>query len=381
MRVAFVLSALQAGGTERVINLISTAAVEEGWDVTIISFDRPGDPIFHSYDPRVTFLRLGIPGGLRFAGRRIAALRRAFRDGGYDRIVSFLTKVNALTLAAALGSRRHITVCERNNPLAQPMHPLWKAALSLLYARADTIVLQTRRSMICLPKRHRSRAIVIPNPVKLGPQAAQPGRSRQIVAVGRLTEQKGFDLLISAFATIADTAPGWTLVIWGEGPARAVLEQQIVSAGLADRIFLPGLSAKPGSWTEAAEIFVLSSRYEGFPNALLEAMAAGLPTIAFDCEFGPAELIEDGRTGVLVRNGAVDALGCVLFALIGDRDRRRMLGQAARVAAARLADDQITRRWLKLIHSGAETAPIAGRSSPDGSSEPIPQGVNRSVHY
>lgn len=349
MRIAFVLSALQAGGAERVVNLISSAAIEAGWDVTIISFDRPGDPVFHDYDSAIALERLGIPAGVRFTGRRILALRRTLRRGRFDRVVSFLTKINVLTLAASLGLRLPVLVSERNNPSAQPMHPLWKIALTLLYPRADGIVMQTRRSVACLPKRQRPRAYIIPNPVKLPPRQACPGNSRQIVAVGRLTEQKGFDLLIAAFAKVADVEPEWNLVIWGEGPARPALEQQIAAAGLNRRILLPGQSEEPGGWTEGAAIFVLASRYEGFPNALLEAMAAGLPVIAFDCEFGPAELIDHGHSGLLVSNGAVEELQASLLALMNDENQRRVLGRAANVSVAQFADKHVAESWLRQI--------------------------------
>jgi glycosyltransferase involved in cell wall biosynthesis len=357
MRIAFVLSALQAGGAERVINLLSTAAVSAGWHVTIISFDRPEDPIFHVYDPRVLFIRLGIPAGVLGVPRRVAALRRVLRDNRFDRVVSFLTKINVITLVASLGLTLHVTVSERNNPASQPMNALWRMALAHLYARADMIVMQTVRSIACLPKRHRSRALVIPNPVELPPGKTRRQGPQVVVGVGRLTEQKGFDLLIAAFAKAASDIPGWKLVIWGEGPARSSLERQIADLALDHHVTLPGLTATPGSWAEQAEIFVLSSRYEGFPNAMLEAMAAGLAIVAFDCEFGPAELIEHSHTGLLVPNGAVDALSRSLAVLMRDRSRRQRLGRGARHAAARLSSDHVSRIWLNHLqptHHGVD---------------------------
>jgi glycosyltransferase involved in cell wall biosynthesis len=360
MRIAIVLSALQAGGAERVINLLSTAAVLAGWHVTIISFDRAGDPIFHQYDRRVEFVRLGIPAGARFVPRRVIALRRTLRSGNFDRIVSFLAKINVVTLAAVLGLRSDVTVSERNNPRLQPMHPLWRMALALLYARADTIVMQTSSSVACLPKRYRSRALIIPNPVELPPRKPHVRGLRQLVAVGRLTEQKGFDLLIAAFAKIVPEHPEWKLTIWGDGPARSSLERQVAELELGHCICLPGLSARPGGWSEHAEIFALSSRYEGFPNALLEAMATGLAVVAFDCDFGPAELIEHERTGLLIPNGATDALCQSLASLMLDEQQRRRLGRAARSAAARFAGDRVTGIWLAHLSSSPHDVEASG---------------------
>lgn len=377
MRLAFVLSALQAGGAERVVDLISKAAVARGWQVTIITFDRPCERVFHDYDPRVALLRLGIPAGVRGTAHRILALRQAFRAGQFDRVVSFLTKINVLALAAAVGLDIPLIVSERNNPSAQPMNPLWKVALSLLYARAAMIVMQTGRSLASLPRRHRLHACVIPNPVKLGSAAPRLETARQIVAVGRLTEQKGFDLLISAFAIAAREEPDWRLVIWGEGPARAQLEQQIAALGLKDRIRLAGLTAKPGEWTDGAEIFVLSSRYEGFPNAMLEAMAAGMPVIAFDCEFGPAELVRHLETGVLVENGKVEALGHSLIDLMRDTRKRRELGERARRSVFGFADQNVTERWLDCITAcrGESASPERGTSCGAGLPESQPKNV------
>jgi len=351
MHVAFVLSALQAGGAERVINILSSAAISAGWAVTIISFDRPEDPVFHLYHPQVNFIRLAIGPGALHVARRMIALRRTMREGRFDRVISFLAKINVITLAAALGLPQHVTVSERNNPRLQPMNALWRLALRRLYRRADDIVMQTSRSVACLPKRHRARAVVIPNPVELPAVSACRSGSRTVVGVGRLTPQKGFDLLIAAFARAAAENPAWRLVIWGEGPARSALEHQIGQLGFGDRITLPGLSATPGSWVHSAEIFVLSSRYEGFPNAMLEAMAAGLAVTAFDCDFGPAELIEPARAGVLVPHGAVGALARSLSMLMRVPEERRRLGRAARKVAARLSDDRISQLWLSRLET------------------------------
>lgn len=352
MRVAFILSALQAGGAERVVGLISSAAIARGWQVTIITFDGPNDPIYHAYDAEVAFVRLGIAGTARNLARRVRALRRTLRDGHYDRVVSFLSKINVLALAASLGLPTRLIVCERNNPHLQPMHRGWRVALALLYARADAIILQTERSKSCLPARHRDRARVIPNPVTMPGASAWTPDARIIVAVGRLTEQKGFDLLLAAFDRIAAQVPGWTLRIWGEGQARATLERQRASLGLERQVELPGVTAIQGSWSEGAGMFVLSSRYEGFPNVLMEAMAAGLPVIAFDCDYGPAELVRHDRSGVLVPNGDIEELAQAMLHLIGDPSARSRLARAARKSSATYADERVADCWLSNIQFG-----------------------------
>jgi glycosyltransferase involved in cell wall biosynthesis len=209
--------------------------------------------------------------------------------------------------------------------------------------------MQTERSKVCLPPAQRARAIVIPNPM-LAP-AAEPRSPAPptIVAVGRLNEQKGFDLLLNAFAEIADKMPDWRLMIFGEGPDRAALEHQVRHLGLNNRAFLPGASATPGAWISACDLFVLSSRYEGFPNVLAEAMGSGLPVISFDCDFGPAEMITDNVDGLLVPPENTSALASALLRLTTDKALCQRLGAAAAAGAIRFDSQQVNGSWTDLI--------------------------------
>lgn len=354
MHVAFVLSALQAGGAERVVAQISREAVARGWTVTIITFERPGDPIYHSLDSGVRFRRLALPVGARGLGaitlqaRRIAALRRLFRREAYDAVYSYLTKVNTLVLLGGLGLSVPIIVSERNNPARQRMSPLWTLALRFAYRRADAIVMQTERSKALLPAKVRARAVVIPNPVEQAHGAALDRAPRGLVAVGRLTHQKGFDLLIDAMVPLTRDHSDWRLLVWGEGPDRDALDRQIRDLELEQHVDLCGVSATPGAWTGSGEIFVLSSRYEGWPNVLAEAMAAGMAVVAFDCPFGPAELIRHEETGILVAPEDGAALSAAIGRLIRDPALRASLGSAASASIRPFVPEAIASRWLAL---------------------------------
>jgi glycosyltransferase involved in cell wall biosynthesis len=360
MRIAFILSALGAGGAERVIATIAQAAVEQGWDAAIITFDRPDDPIYHAIDPRVRLIRLALPmerGGwsaLATTVRRVRALRRTLA-GQFDLVVSFLTKINALTLLATRGTGARVIVSERNNPNRQPSHPLWQWALRHLYPRAAAIVVQTERAKQCLPAADAERAVVIPNAAPRLPFAPLANGALRLVAVGRLTEQKGFDLLIPAFAQIAKDHPAWTLTIFGDGPKRAELEAQVEAAKLSTRVSLPGSTPRPGEWISVASLFVLSSRYEGFPNVLGEAMRAGLPVIAFDCDFGPADLIEPGISGLLVAPEDVAALAASLDAAMASAELRTRLGRGAACRAARFDPATVLDQWMQLFEQLSPT--------------------------
>ncbi len=355
MHIAIVTAALGAGGAERVVSLMTGAWAVKGHRVTIITFDEVGAPIFHPLDPKVELQRLGITrsGGAVAVARtllqRCRMLRRTLDTLRPDVTISFLTKINVLTLIANLGRDRFVVVSERNNPRLQRASRLWTLALACLHWRADVIVMQTQASLECLGKEARRRAVVIPNPITIGLPARQERSHRVLAATGRLTWQKGFDLLLNAFAHIADRHPGWRLVIWGEGDARADLERQVEECGLTGRVSLPGNSGSPEEWVGQADAFVLSSRYEGFSNALGEAMAAGLPAVAFDCPYSPADLIHHDEDGLLVANGDVTALAEALDRLLGDEALRDRLSSAARGKAERYRPEAVVAQWERVL--------------------------------
>lgn len=366
MRIAFVLAGLGAGGAERVVSLIASRWADLGWHVTVISFDAPSNPVFHDFAPNIELVRLDIPAlGIASASRRITALRGALSGIGPDVVISFLTKVNVLTLLATMGTRFRVIVSERNNARLQAINQAWNMLLARLYRRACDIVIQTEASRACLPAADRARATVIPNPVRLLPApvaSAEPPRAT-IAAVGRLTAQKGFDRLLAAFAHIAPRHPGWRLVIWGEGPSRPALVRYARALGIADRVSFPGLSSTPGNWIHEADIFALPSRFEGFPNVLAEAMAAGLPVVAYDCDFGPAEMITDGVDGLLVPQNSVAGLGAAMDRMMSDSALRSRLGAAAHRSVERFAVDPVIDRWTQLVLE-PPARPGARRRSP-----------------
>jgi glycosyltransferase involved in cell wall biosynthesis len=160
--------------------------------------------------------------------------------------------------------------------------------------------------------------------------------------MGRLDRQKGFDLLLSAWGRIASDAPEWNLIILGDGPERPALEAQ---ASSLPRVALPGKVHQPAPLLNAAGIFVMSSRFEGFPNALLEAMAVGLPVISTDCPSGPGDIIQSGVNGLLVPVESVDGLEKAMKSLIADESLRRRLSSQAPGSLAWLAPERILPLW------------------------------------
>ena len=362
MRIALVISALGAGGAERVLVTLAKVWAARDWQVTLITFEPPGTAPYYRVDPRITLRQLGVPSAGRppwraiLQGlRRVRALRLALSAAAPDLAISFLAKINVLTMLASRGLGTPVVVSERNNPERQRFRGTWSWLRQQLYGIAWCVVTPSRGVLASFPARIRARGRVIPNPVELTPAAMPRRDSARLVAVGRLVHQKGFDLLLQAFAEIAPAHPAWTLTIWGEGEERAALEALRESLGLAERVRLPGLTERPGQWVEDAEIFVLSSRFEGFPNVVTEAMAAGLPVIAFDCPWGTDEIVRDGEDGLLVPLGDVQALAAAMRRLIGDPELRRGLGEAGARNVRRFGKEAIVGQWDTLIR--AATAP------------------------
>ncbi|MCA1439302.1 glycosyltransferase family 4 protein [Ensifer sp. IC4062] len=360
-RVAIVVSALGAGGTEHVVSLVANHWTRLGCAVTVITLEEPTAKPYYELDPRISINRLGLPNqrasklqATWLVLKRIHRLRSAIQRSRPDFVLSFLTRTNVLTLLATTGLALPVVVSERNNPALQPFGPFWKWLQLLLYPRAFGLVTMTKGALDYFPSAVRRKGWVIANAVDL-PIGWQNRRGNNILtAVGRLTRQKGFDLLLEAFAKIASKRPEWKLVIWGEGNARKELEALRDALGLTDRVEMPGVTERSGLWLETADVFVLSSRYEGWGIALLEAMAAGVPVVSFACEWGPTDMVRHGEDGILVSSGDVNALAEALANVLGDGALRMRLAANAKASAKRYSSEHILSQWDALASSALQ---------------------------
>lgn len=361
MTLLFVFSAIRPGGAERVISILIDALIDRGHSITLVTLDESNED-FYDLDPAVARVRLGVKRpstSLRDALRnnviKVSRLRRAFRAASPDVVVSFTSRINIPVLTAAIGTAIPVVVSERNNPNKTLQGPVWKLLRRLLYPRAACVVAQTRAEARWF-SRISSRVQVIGNPVRpVQPVSAQQdGTAVRLLAVGRLEYQKGFDLLLEAFAKVVIELPIAELTIVGEGSRRPELEEQIRALGIAERVRLAGNVKGIEDYYRSADTFVLSSRHEGLPNVLLEAMAHGLPCVSFDCHFGPAEIIQDGQNGILVPSGDTTALAGAIVSLARDARSRRRLSAAAPSAVEAYLPDKVVSKWLTVFKSVAK---------------------------
>ena len=241
--IAFVLPGLGAGGAERVVSILANALHSRGWRITVITFAQQGASTFYPYPDEVDLIRLDVPmrpqswwRALPMSIVRAWHLRRALRHVSPNVVISFLTRTNVLALLASIGRSAPVIVSERNNPERQDVGPIWDALRRRFYRRASGLVTITQGAMNYFPKAMGRRQWVIPNPVSpVDHRAAHDHGPLNLTAVGRLVPQKGFDLLLRAFAHVAHTFPNWELVIWGDGPERATLDAARPSLRLPTR--------------------------------------------------------------------------------------------------------------------------------------------------
>lgn len=361
MRITLIISRLLTGGAERVISIMANYWSAHHQDVTLLTLASQEKDCY-ALHPRMKRIGLNLEASsknlaeaVRHNAKRLRHVRRAIRTSCPDVVISFCDETNILTLLATLGTSVPVIVSERVDARYHSIGLVRHGLRYALYRRAEGLVVQSHAVRDWARKLVGPEGVhVIPNPVEAPVNGVDRAVKEQAigpiaVSIGRLTHQKGFDLLLRAFAKCANKHAVWSLVILGEGDERASLEALVAELGLKDRVTLPGRMRNSTRILQGADLFVMSSRYEGFPNALLEAMAAGLPVISTDCPSGPREIIRDGVDGVLVAPHDINALASAMDRLMEDREERERFGARAVDVIDRFGVERVMGMWDDLL--------------------------------
>ena len=352
----FYINSLNRGGAQRVLVQLAGRFAAAGWrSVLVTSFvseeEYPVPPGVERISIEQAQLRQS---ALRRNLSRIRALRRLLRELRPAALISFMAEPNFRAVLAAQGLPVKTIVSVRNDPSREYGGRLSGFVGRRILPRANGCVFQTRDAMAWFPQTFQKKSAVIMNQVSARFfEEAPAAEHRDIVAVGRLNAQKNHALLIRAYAALGPTED--RLVIYGEGEKREALEALVRGLHLEGRVLLPGLSDNVPRDIKGAKLFVLSSDYEGMPNALLEAMALGLPCISTDCPCGgPGEILENGKNGLLIPVGDEQALCAAMAALLNDPAGRAALAENARRTAESFRPELIFRQWEQYVQSVIE---------------------------
>lgn len=365
MKLLFFIYSLRGGGAERVTANLANYWTKKGWEITIVTLT-PRQSDDYQLLPSVERVCLNLTrergdaiSGLWQNARRISALRHVLRASEPDIALGMMWSANVLLALAGRG----LPVCtigsERIHPPQYPLGLIWGGLRRRSYGWLDAVTALTEESARWLEANTKARRVaIIPNAVTwplpvqapiVRPDSVCAFGRKILLGVGRLDAQKGFDCLVEAFAGLAGKFVEWDLVIAGDGPLRPVLESQIRKARLERRVFLPGRVGNMGEWYERADLYVMSSRYEGFPNTLVEAMAHGLAAVSFDCDTGPRDIIRHEIDGLLVPNEDIGKMASVLDRLMDDANLRAQYAVRAAETVERFANERIADMWRHLF--------------------------------
>ncbi len=342
LTIVAVIHSLAGGGAERVIAKLSSRFAIAGHHVTLVTLD-DGSVELHDVDASVDRVCLDVMrqshGHLQRLVNtlsRLRAIRNCIRRLQPDVVLSFCDQTNIAVLAATRGLGIPIVISERSDPSQQQLGRVWESARRRFYPQAVHTIALTQSSANYLRPMCPRGVTVIPSAVDTPSMVRSPQAvdAKRVIAIGRLAAEKGFDRLVESFDNATAIHSDWTLVILGEGSERQRIQSLIDSRGLADRVKLLGWVRPVADELARSTFYVLPSRYEGFPSALLEAMSLGVPSLATDCESGPREIIESGINGLLVQN-STEGLSSGIQWMINHPQSREQLGAAGRSVTQR----------------------------------------------
>lgn len=349
----FYINAINGGGAERVILQLAHHFADEGYrSVLVTSFVDEGK----EYEVPDNITRLSIEqeeikqSRLKRNVSRIIALRGIIKREKPVAVISFMAEPNFRALIATVGLKTKRIISVRNDPNKEYAGKIGKLVGRHILPLADGCVFQTEDAKKWFPEKLQLKSKVIINDVKEEFFNIQRKQTQNVISVGRLSAQKNHELLIDAFASIVNKHPDQKLLIYGAGALEKKIRQQIKNLGLEGRAVLMGPTNNVGAALAEARVFVLSSDYEGMPNCLMEALAAGVPCVSTDCPCGgPRALIINGENGLLVPIRDKNAMSNAIDTLLSNIQYAEKIGMKAKDYALRFHPQLIFSQWKTYV--------------------------------
>ena len=359
--IVFYIGSLSRGGAERVIVNLAEFFFSQGYQVTIVT--KMKEKTEYEVSEGIHRILADIEGEEISSGRiknlyrRIYKLRNIFKQIQPDCIVSFIGKNNFMSIAASRGLHIPVIVSVRSAPDREYAGRINKLLVSVLFGMAEGVVLQTTQARAFFRKGIQKKSVILPNP--LNPNFVKEPftgkRKKEIVWVGRMDENKNPRMLLEAFHHIYKQHEDWKVIYYGDGEQKEQLEELCIRYHLQDKVRFAGKVDGVENLIDKASVFCLTSRVEGMPNALLEAMALGVVPISTDCPCGgPRDLIRNGINGILIPVDDIDALAQALDELLSDENKRNHMSAEAYKILEKNHPDYVNRQCMTYIEKTKE---------------------------
>jgi GalNAc-alpha-(1->4)-GalNAc-alpha-(1->3)-diNAcBac-PP-undecaprenol alpha-1,4-N-acetyl-D-galactosaminyltransferase len=351
MKITFIINGFSDGGAEKVASLLCSSWSKTN-SVSVIFTSKKTLSENYEVDKKVSLFWLP-SSATKSPFKKIRNIKRILRQLKPDVVVSFLDPANFYAAKACKGLGCVYVTSERNDPKEEPKNLILRTLRFIAYNRATAIVFQTNEARQYFGKRIQEKGIIIPNPVKrcLINRSPADKIEKTILAIGRLEQQKNYDLMLRGFSKSSAVSKGFKLYIYGKGSLKNDIEKEIGSLNLSDSVVLCGFHSNVQQALSTSTCMILSSNFEGIPNGLLEASAMGLPWISTDCPVGgPAQISNELGTGLLFPVGSVDGLSKRIDEMINNYEREYCLAIKARnLCESNFDVSKIASRWLDLF--------------------------------
>lgn len=348
MKIIFCLASLGSGGAERVVSLLADKMAEQGHQIQILCLKF--NDVYYQTSEKIKVVL--VKQHIRNNVSELFWLRRYVKKENPDVVIAFTEGVYCFTICALLGSGIPIIASERLDPAA--MSATRKILKRIFLPYVDWLVVQTKKIKEYFPPKIQRKTSIIYNPVNeevfnTPSNISCLQKENRIISVARLYPQKNQQMMIRAFAHIADQYPDWKLVIFGEGPLREELESLVESLGMKDRVLLPGRTEHVIDELRKSKIFCLSSDYEGMSNSMIEAICVGLPIVSTNVS-GTNEFVHNNINGFVVDVNDIDSLSSKLSFLIRSENQRNIMADNNKKMASSFCMASILNNWYNVIN-------------------------------